>query len=293
MNAIGGDTLEMLHAGVDEAAKNHRALVLGTEGPNFSAGANLMLVLLEAQEGNRGRPRGWGAHVQRAGDAPGSPVPVVAAPAGLALGGSCEISLHVDRAYAAGDTFMGLVEVGGFHLAGGGTKEMLARAMAKRPSPTTDPLPFVQQAFETIALAKVSASGPDAQRLGYLSAVDTFSMNRERLIADAKAVALQRVADGYRPPVAQPIPVGGASLKAALELGVHLAWRAGRATDHDVTVGKALAHVFAGGAVPHATTVSEQHLLDLEREAFLRLLGEPKTLARIQHTLTTGKPLRN
>ena len=118
-------------------------------------------------------------------------------------------------------------------------------------------------------------------------------MNRERLIADAKAVALQRVAEGYRPPVPQPIPVGGASLKAALELGVHLAWRAGRATDHDVTVGKALAHVFAGGAVPHATTVSEQHLLDLEREAFLRLLGEPKTLARIQHTLTTGKPLRN
>ena len=189
---------------------------------------------------------------------------------------------------------MGLVEVGvGLIPAGGGTKEMLARAMAKRPSPAADPLPFVQQAFETVALAKVSASGPDARRLGYLSTVDSFSMNRERLIAEAKSVALQRVAEGYRPPVAQPITVGGASLKAALELGVHLAWRAGRATDHDVTVGKALAHVFAGGAVPHATTVSEQHLLDLEREAFLRLLGEPKTLARIQHTLTTGKPLRN
>jgi 3-hydroxyacyl-CoA dehydrogenase len=295
MNAIGGDTLEMLHAGVDEAARNHRALVLGTEAPNFSAGANLMLVLLEAQEGNWDDLDVMVRTFQRAVLAMRySPVPVVAAPAGLALGGSCEISLHVDRVHAAGDTFMGLVEVGvGLIPAGGGTKEMLARAMAKRPTPTADPLPFVQQAFETVALAKVSASGPDAQRLGYLSAVDSFSMNRERLIADAKAVALQRVADGYRPPVPQPIPVGGASLKAALELGVHLAWRAGRATDHDVTVGKALAHVFAGGAVPHATTVSEQHLLDLEREAFLRLLGEPKTLARIQHTLTTGKPLRN
>ena len=294
-NTIGGDTLEMLHAGVDEAANNHRALVVGTEAANFSAGANLMLVLLEAQEGNWDDLDVMVRTFQRAVLAMRySPVPVVAAPAGLALGGSCEISLHVDRVHAAGDTFMGLVEVGvGLIPAGGGTKEMLARAMAKRPSPAADPLPFVQQAFETVALAKVSASGPDARRLGYLSAVDSFSMNRERLIAGAKAVALQRVAEGYRPPVPQPIAVGGASLKAALELGVHLAWRAGRATDHDVTVGKALAHVFAGGAVPHATTVSEQHLLDLEREAFLRLLGEPKTLARIQHTLTTGKPLRN
>ena len=295
MNAIGGDTLEMLHAGVDEATRNHRALVVGTEGPNFSAGANLMLVLLEAQEGNWDDLDVMVRTFQRAVRAMRySPVPVVAAPAGLALGGSCEISLHVDRVHAAGDTFMGLVEVGvGLIPAGGGTKEMLARAMAKRPSPASDPLPFVQQAFETVALAKVSASGPDARRLGYLSTVDSFSMNRERLIAEAKAVALQRVAEGYRPPVPQPIAVGGASLRAALELGVHLAWRAGRATDHDVTVGKALAHVFAGGAVPHATTVSEQHLLDLEREAFLRLLGEAKTLARIQHTLTTGKPLRN
>ena len=295
MNAIGGDTLEMLHAGVDEAARQHQALVVGTEAPNFSAGANLMLVLLEAQEGNWDELDTMVRTFQRAVLALRySPVPVVVAPAGLALGGSCEIALHADRVHAAGDTFMGLVETGvGLIPAGGGTKEMLARAMAKRPSPAADPLPFVQQAFETVALARVSASGPDARRLGYLSAVDTISMNRERLIADAKAVALRRVAEGYRPPLPQPVPVGGASLRAALELGVHLAWRAGRATDHDVTVGRALAGVFAGGTVPHATVVSEQHLLDLEREAFLRLLGEPKTLARIQHTLTTGKPLRN
>ncbi len=296
MNSIGGDTLAMVQAGVTEAETNFRALVIGNEAPNFSAGANLMLVLLEAQEGNWDELDLMVRSFQKAVLAVRySNVPVVVAPAGLALGGSCEMALHADRVHAAGDTFMGLVEVGvGLIPAGGGTKEMLARAMARVPSPAADPLPFVQQAFETVALAKVSASGPDAVRLGYLSALDTFSMNRERLIADAKAKALQRVSDGYRAP--QPpsaIPVGGASLEAALKLGVHLAWRAGRATDHDVTIGRALAHIFAGGAVPHATTVSEQHLLDLEREAFLKLLGEPKTLARIQHTLKTGKPLRN
>jgi 3-hydroxyacyl-CoA dehydrogenase len=296
MNAIGGDTLAMIHAGITEAAANHRALVVGNEAPNFSAGANLMLVLLEAQEGNWDDLDLMVRAFQRATMALRlSPVPVVVAPAGLALGGGCEMALHADRVHAAGDTFMGLVEVGvGLIPAGGGTKEMLARAMVRLTSPSADPLPAVQQAFETVALAKVSASGPDAARLGYLSALDTFSMNRERLIADAKAQALARVAEGYRAPLPRTaIPVGGESLAAALTLGVHLAWRAGRATDHDVVVGRALAQIFAGGNLPHATTVSEQHLLDLEREAFLRLLGEPKTLARIQHTLTTGKPLRN
>lgn len=296
MNAIGGDTVAMIHAGITEAATNHRALVVGNEAPNFSAGANLMLVLLEAQEGNWDELDLMVRAFQRATMALRlSPVPVVVAPAGLALGGGCEIALHADRVHAAGDTFMGLVEVGvGLIPAGGGTKEMLARAMARLTSATADPLPAVQQAFETVALAKVSASGPDAARLGYLSALDTYSMNRERLIADAKAQALARVAEGYRAPLLRTaIPVGGESLAAALKLGVHLAWRAGRATDHDVVVGRALAQIFAGGNLPHATTVTEQHLLDLEREAFLRLLGEPKTLARIQHTLTTGKPLRN
>jgi 3-hydroxyacyl-CoA dehydrogenase len=196
MNAIGGDTLAMIHAGITEAAANHRALVVGNEAPNFSAGANLMLVLLEAQEGNWDELDLMVRAFQRATMALRlSPVPVVVAPAGLALGGGCEVALHADRVHAAGDTFMGLVEVGvGLIPAGGGTKEMLARAMARLASPTADPLPAVQQAFETVALAKVSASGPDAARLGYLSALDTFSMNRERLIADAKAQALARVA---------------------------------------------------------------------------------------------------
>ena len=296
MNAIGGDTIAMLQRGVRDAARGYRALVVGGEATNFSAGANLMLVLLEAQEGN------WDeldlmvrAFQQCMLALRYSDVPVVVAPAGLALGGGCEIALHADRVQAAGETYMGLVEVGvGLIPAGGGTKEMAARAMAELPSPGADPLPYVQRAFETVALAKVSASGPDAVRLGYLSDRDGFTMNRDRLIADAKAVALARADGGYRPPPPRTaIPVGGESLAAALKLGVHLAWRAGRATDHDALIGRTLATLFAGGTVPHRTTISEQHFLDLEREAFLKLLGEARTLARIQHTLATGKPLRN
>ncbi len=296
MNAIGGDTVQMLQAGVKEAARNGQALVVGNDAPNFSAGANLMLVLLEAQEGN------WEdldlmirTFQQSTMALRYSEVPVVAAPGGLTLGGGCEISLHADRVQAAVETYMGLVEAGvGLVPAGGGTKEMLVRAVRALPTPQSDPLPHVQKAFETVALAKVSTSGPEAARLGYLAPTDGFTMNRERLIADAKATALERVRDGYvKPTPRDAIPVGGASLGAALKLGVHLAWRAGRASDHDALVGRKVAHIFAGGDLPHPALVSEQYLLDLEREAFLSLLGESKTLERIQHTLKTGKPLRN
>jgi 3-hydroxyacyl-CoA dehydrogenase len=296
MNVIGGDTIAMLQAGVKEAAKNHRALVIGNDAPTFSAGANLMLVLLEAQEGNFDELDVMVRQFQQAMMMLRySEVPVVVAPGGLTLGGGMEMVLHGDRVQAAAETYMGLVEVGvGLIPAGGGTKEMLVRAMAGLPTPQSDPLPYVQKAFETVALAKVSASGPDAVRLGYLSATDSFTMNRERLMADAKAKALERVREGYHTPAPRTaIRVGGESVSAALKLGVHLAWRAGRASDHDALIGRKLAHIFGGGALPHPTTVSEQYLLDLEREAFLGLLGEPKTLLRIQHTLKTGKPLRN
>jgi 3-hydroxyacyl-CoA dehydrogenase len=296
MNAIGGDTIAMLQAGVKEAAKNGQALVIGNDAPNFSAGANLMLVLLEAQEGN------WDeldlmirAFQNATMSLRCSPVPVVAAPAGLSLGGGTEIPLHCDRVQAAAETYMGLVEVGvGLIPAGGGTKEMLVRAMSQLPAPQSDPLPYVSKAFDTVALAKVSASGPDARRLGYLAPTDSFTMNRERLMADAKAKALERVREGYHAPAPRTaIPVGGESVTAALSLGVHLMWRAGRASDHDKLIGQKLAHIFGGGNLPHATTVTEQYLLDLEREAFMSLLGQGKTLERIQHTLKTGKPLRN
>jgi 3-hydroxyacyl-CoA dehydrogenase len=295
MNTIGADAIEMLHAGVHEAERHHRALVVGNEAQHFSAGANLMLVLLAAQEGEWDEIdlmvrafQGATAALKYAG------VPVIVAPVGLAIGGGCEIALHADRVQAAAESYIGLVEVGvGLIPAGGGTKEMLIRSVAARPA-GQDVLPFVQRAFETIAFGKVSASGPDAQRLGYLRPADGITMNRDRLIADAKAAALARAAGGYQAP-ARPtaIPAGGESLLAALSLGVHLARRAERISDHDAVIGRKLAWVLAGGSLPHATTVSESYLLDLEREAFLSLCGEAKTLERIGHTLKTGKTLRN
>ena len=296
MNVIGGDTIAMIQAGVKEAAANHQALVIGNDAATFSAGANLLLVLLEAQEGNYDEIDLMVRQFQRTVlQLRYSDVPVIVAPGGLTLGGGMEITLHADRVQAAAETYTGPAEVGlALIPAGGGTKEMMVRAMAGLPTPQADPLPFLQKAFETIAFARVSASGPDAVRLGYLASTDAFTMNRERLMADAKARALARVREGYhRPPPRTAIRVGGESVAAALKLGVHLAWRAGRASDHDALIGRKLAHIFGGGALPHATTVSEQCLLDLEREAFLSLLGERKTLERIQHTLKTGKPLRN
>jgi 3-hydroxyacyl-CoA dehydrogenase len=295
MNAIGGDALAMLQQGAREAAQNFAALVIGNDALHFSAGANLMLVLLEAQDENWDELDAMVRQFQQTSKMLRScDVPVVVAPAGLALGGACELALQADRVQAAGETYMGLVEVGvGLIPAGGGTKEMTARAAARANG--GELLPHAQHAFETIGFGKTSASGPDAVRLGYMRDVDGITMNRERLMADAKARALQRVKEGYQPPqLRAAIPVGGETVLAPLKLGVHLAWRAGRISDHDALIGRKLATVIAGGAdLPHATTVSEQRLFDLEREAFLSLLGEPKTQQRIQHTLKTGKPLRN
>jgi 3-hydroxyacyl-CoA dehydrogenase len=296
MNTVGGDTLEMIHAGVREASANFTALVVGNDAPNFSAGANLMLLLIEAQEGNFDDIELMIRSFQGATQAlRHAAVPVVSCPAGMTLGGGCEIVLHCDRVQAAAETYIGLVEVGvGLIPAAGGTKEMLARAVEHVPDPRADLMPFVQRVFELIGFAKVATSGPDAMRLGLLRPCDAVTMNRERQIADAKAVALERAREGYRPRTPRTaIPVGGDGLQAALKLGVHLAWRAGRISDHDALLGRTLAWILSGGSLPHQTTVTEQYLLDLEREAFLKLCGERKTLERIQHTLKTGKPLRN
>ena len=298
MNAIGADTVQMLYAGVSEAAANFAALVVATDAQNFSAGANLMLLLLEAQEGNWDEVdlmiRGFQNATQAIRFAD---IPVVVAATGLTLGGGCEIAIHGDCVQAAAETYMGQVEVGvGLVPAGGGTKEMYARAVDSGPADVSrsNLLPEAQRVFELLGLGTVSTSAAHARQLGFLRDFDAVSMNRDRLLEDAKALALERVREGYHTP--QPrtaIPVGGESVLAALKLGIHLAWRAGRISDHDVVVGRALANIIAGGALPHQTTVNEQYLLDLEREAFLRLCGERKTLERIQHTLKTGKPLRN
>ncbi len=294
MNAIGGDTIEMLEAGVKEAAAHFSALIVANDAVNFSAGANLMLLLLEAQEGNWEDVDVMVRAFQRATMAlKHADVPVIVAPAGLALGGGCEIVLHADRVQAAAETYMGLVEVGvGLIPAGGGTKEMLARAMDAAPS-GADVLPFAQRVFETIGFGKVSTSGPDARRIGYLREADGISMDRDHLVADAKAAALARAAQYVPVRPRSAIRVGGDGVLAALKLGVHLAWRAGRISDHDALIGRKLAWVLSGGNVTHATTVTEQQLLDLEREAFLSLCGERKTQERIAHTLKTGKVLKN
>ena len=197
-------------------------------------------------------------------------MPVVVAPAGLALGGGCEVALHGDRVQAAAETYIGLVEVGvGLIPAGGGTKEMLARAV-EALAPQADLLPPASASSRRSGLRKVATSAADARSIGYLRDVDGISMNRERLLWDAKQKALERVREGYQPPQPRPaIRVGGEGVRAALDLGVHLAWRAGRISDHDALIGRKLAGILSGGALPHATTVSEQHLLDLEREAFV------------------------
>jgi 3-hydroxyacyl-CoA dehydrogenase len=294
MNAIGADALQMLSAGVKEAESGFAALVVGNEAPNFSAGANLMLLLLEAQEGNWDEidlmVRSFQAAVMGLRSAR---VPVVVAPGGLALGGGCEIALHGARVQAAAETYMGLVEAGvGLIPAGGGTKEMLARAVERAQNEDAQ-LAGVRRVFETIGFGAVSTSAADARRIGYLRDADGITMNRDRLLADARRIALS-LAPGYVPLQPRPaIPVGGEGMLAALRLGVHLAHRAGRISDHDALIGRKLAWVLAGGDLPHATTVPEQYLLDLEREAFLSLCGERKTQERIAHTLKTGKTLRN
>ncbi|MDA1093183.1 MAG: 3-hydroxyacyl-CoA dehydrogenase NAD-binding domain-containing protein [Acidobacteria bacterium] len=295
LNTIGSDTVQMLTGGVVEAAERFAGLVVGNDAPNFCAGANLMLVLLEAQEGNWDEIDLMVRGFQRAIlGLRYSPVPVVVAPAGLTLGGGCEMVLHGDRVQAAAESYMGQVEVGvGLIPAGCGTKELTMRAIDATVR-GTDPLPRLQHAFELIGFGTVSTSASHAKQLGLMRDVDGITMNRERLMSDAKATVLDRVRDGYQaPPRRTAIEVGGEDQRAALDLGIHLALRGGRITDHDALIARKIAHIMTGGDLPHATSVSEQYLLDLEREAFLSLCGERATLERIGHTLKTGKTLRN
>lgn len=298
MNAIGSDTVQMIRYALDEVERNFVGLVIGNQGQNFSVGANLMLLLLEAQEGN------WEeidlmvrAFQQTNMRLRYSPKPVVVAPHQMTLGGGCEVTLHADRVRAAAETYIGLVEVGvGLIPAGGGTKEMLVRALDAIPKgmEDADPFPFVKRAFETIALAKVSTSAEEARQMNFLRPSDTISMNPDRLIADAKHEVLALAQAGYVPP--QPradILALGQSALATLKVGIHMMRRGGYISDHDAVIAEKLARILTGGDLNHATRVSEQYLLDLEREAFLSLCGERKTLERIAHTLKTGKPLRN
>jgi 3-hydroxyacyl-CoA dehydrogenase len=298
MNAIGGDTLQMLKYALSEVEKNFVGLVVGNQGANFSVGANLTLLLLEAQEEN------WEEidMIVRAFQSATmslrySPKPVVVAPFQMTLGGGCEMTLHADRVRAAAETYIGLVEVGvGLIPAGGGTKEMLLRAQDSIPKGAdgADPFPFIKRAFETIALARVATSAEEARDLGFLKADDTVSMNADRLIADAKREVLALAQTGYieTQPRVDILALGNAAL-STLKLGIHQMKRGGFISDYDALIGEKLARVLTGGDLNHETKVSEQYLLDLEREAFLSLCGERKTQERIGHMLKSGKPLRN
>jgi 3-hydroxyacyl-CoA dehydrogenase len=283
MNSIGDDTVSMIHAGLDETARNFEALIIANQAENFSVGANLMLVLLAAQEGEWDELEGAIRRFQQANMAlKCAAKPVVAAPFGMTLGGGCEIAMHASRSQASAECYMGLVEVGvGVIPGGGGCKELLLR--------TGDP----KRAFELIGFAKVSTSAEDARAMGLLRPVDEVSMNAERLIADAKSLALQ-LAPHYVAPVPRTdIPVAGEAGLALLKLGVYMARQGGYISDYDAVIGEKLASVLSGGRLTGEQKVSEPYLLDLEREAFLSLCGQPKTQERMQHMLKTGKPLRN
>jgi 3-hydroxyacyl-CoA dehydrogenase len=304
MNAIGEDIMGMIVQSSDIVSRDFEGLVIANHGTNFSVGANLAMVLFAAQE-EEWDDLDWA--IKELQDALMKlkylDKPVVAAPAGMALGGGCEICLASDRVRFAAETYMGLVEVGvGVIPAGGGCKELLIRNSehlfeVQRGGvypKQIEFMPFVARAFETIAMAKVSTSGPEAIKLGYLRPTDKLTVNRDYLIEDAKKTVLAINLEGYTPlrPL-EEIRVAGENTFAMMKLALWTMHEQGFALDHDVTVGTKVAYVLCGGNVLENTKVSEQYLLDLEREAFLSLCGEPKTQARIQHTLTTGKPLRN
>ncbi len=295
MNSLGADTFAMIREGLKETEANGMGLVIANQAANFSVGANIMLALLAAQEEEWDELdlaiRGF-QNVNMA--VKYSPKPVVVCPFGMSLGGGCEIPLHAPRIRAAAELYMGMVEVGvGLIPGGGGCKEMVIRAQEDL-APDEDPFLRLKQYFEQIGFAKVSTSVEEARRFHYLRPSDNVSMNRERLVADAKGDVLDMARSGYQ--AGRPrknIKVLGETGRAIMMLGVHMGLRGGYMSEHDALVGRKLAHILAGGAITGTAQVSEQYLLDLEREAFLSLLGQKKTQERMAFTLKTGKPLRN
>ncbi len=297
MNAIGEDILSMTNFAVQEVTKNFEGMVVGNEGDNFSVGANIMLMLMAAQEGDWDELDMMARAFQKATQSlKFSPKPVVAAPFGMTLGGGCEFALGADKIRAAAELYMGLVEVGvGIIPAGGGCKEMLVRALDGVPKDSdADLFSFVKRVFETLGMAKVSTSAVEAKHIGFLRKSDGITMNKDYLIADAKATVLAMVKEGYKQPTPRTdIPVLGESAFATLKLGMYLMKSGGRISEYDMHVGTKLAYILCGGDLSAKTFVSEQYILDLEREAFLSLAAERKTQERLAYMLKNGKALRN
>lgn len=296
MNAIGPEIIEMIHESLRMVTKDFLGLVIGNHAQNFSVGANLLLLAAEIMKGNWA---GIEASVRALQDATMAmkyfAKPIVAAPHGMALGGGCEICLASHRIRAALETYMGQVEMGVGLLPGaGGNKEVYLRCIEGIPEGVhPDLLPFLRKAFETIALAKVSTSGEEARKLGFLRSTDKITANVDHLLFDAKQTVLAMVQEGFQPPRPRLIPVAGDGGRAALKYMANTMRQGGFITEYEEYIAGKLAYILTGGDVLSGALVTEQHMLDIEREAFLSLCGEKKTQERISHMLKTNKPLRN
>ncbi len=293
MNAIDPDILKLIGEAIPVVAKGHKALVLHNEGENYSVGANLGLLLFAANLGTWDQIEEMVEGGQKTYQAlKNAPFPVVGAPAGMALGGGCESLLHCDAIQAHAETYIGLVEVGVGLIPGwGGCKEMLQRWITNKRRPG-GPMPAVIKCFETISTAVVAKSAAEAKDSLFFRHEDGITMNRDRLLADAKARALA-MAENYQPPEPIEISLPGPTALAAMEMAVKGVRLAGKATAHDVVVSMKLAEMLSGGDTDITETLTEDDLLTLEREVFMQLIRHPDTLDRMEHMLETGKPLRN
>ncbi|MEQ6121535.1 3-hydroxyacyl-CoA dehydrogenase NAD-binding domain-containing protein [Reichenbachiella sp. MALMAid0571] len=295
MNSLGQEVLEGINTGISTAEKDFRGLVIGNEGQNFSAGANLAMLFMYAGDQEFDEINMMIAQFQNTMmRARYSSIPVVVATSGMALGGGCELSLHSDAIQAHTETYMGLVEVGvGLIPGGGGTKEMTLRA-SDSYFPGDSELNKLQDHFMTIATAKVSTSAQEAKNIGFIRPSDEFTLNRSRLLADAKAKALELANSGYTEQTQRTdIKVQGKVGLAMFEAGLVGMKYGNYISEHDMKIARKISWVMNGGDLSYPTLVSEKYLLDLERECFLSLCGEPKTLERIHSILFKGKPLRN
>jgi 3-hydroxyacyl-CoA dehydrogenase len=294
MNSMGPISLDMIVKSVDKASNGYAGLVIGNQGANFCAGANIAMVLLDAVNGEYDNIDQAIRMFQRAAMAiKYAPVPIVVAPHNMALGGGCEFVLHSNRPVLSPETYLGLVEVGvGLLPAGGGTKELTVRALDKTRGGI--PLNHLIKAFELIAMGKVSTGAREAFEMGYMDRRAVIASNESTRLDQAKAEVLAMSRAGYRPPApARHIEVLGTEAMAALDTGIFMMREAGFASEHDGVIGKAVARIMAGGNVTPGTVVDEEYLLDLEREEFLKLVGTKKSQERIEFMLKKGKPLRN
>ncbi|SHH33491.1 3-hydroxyacyl-CoA dehydrogenase/enoyl-CoA hydratase family protein [Virgibacillus chiguensis] len=295
-NAIGLDIMQMVHFAIEEVEKNYEGLVIGNQGKNFCVGANLAMMLMEAQDDNFfeldmviRQFQNMTMAIKYANK------PVVVAPFNMTLGGGAEVSLPAASIQASAETYMGLVEFGvGLIPGGGGTKELYVKMLRQLPKGVSfDTKKVANDVFEKVATAKVSTSAAEAREFGFLDQCDRISVNPDHLLYDAKENVLSLAKSGYRAPKREKIPVVGDAGYAAMVLGAKNLHLSGYASEHDVKMAEKLAYVLSGGRIQEGTKIDEQVMLDLEREAFLSLIGEPKTQQRMQHMLVKGKPLRN